>query len=195
MPHPRKRTQRNPLSALSRWKILDNLRRSLTPFALIALLWLSWLVMSPPWVWTLVVIGVLFVAPATASLIELFRKPDDVTARQHLAGICALGRPALCPGGIYARVPAVRGVLQSRRDRALDCAHARQAAAAGVDDRERGREHEPHGIARFLCDDVERAGHGGRGCDFSGAMRPAALAHRQRRCCSSGLPRRRSRGG
>ena len=41
VPHSGEGTQRNPLSALSRWKILDNLRRSLTPLALIALLWLS----------------------------------------------------------------------------------------------------------------------------------------------------------
>ena len=35
--------ERNPLSALSRWKILDNLRRSLVPAALTLLLGVSWL--------------------------------------------------------------------------------------------------------------------------------------------------------
>src|SRR3989339_798984 len=30
-----------------------------------------------------------------------------------------LRRPALCPGGIYARLPSLRGVFQSR----CDCAH------------------------------------------------------------------------
>ena len=33
----------NPLTGLSRWKIFDNLRRSLVPFALVFLLLLGWL--------------------------------------------------------------------------------------------------------------------------------------------------------
>ena len=38
----------NPLSALSRWKIFDNLRRSLVPFSLLLLLTLGWTVLSRP---------------------------------------------------------------------------------------------------------------------------------------------------
>ncbi|MDO8597352.1 MAG: hypothetical protein Q7R45_12110, partial [Sulfuricaulis sp.] len=41
--------QQNPLSALSQWKILDNLRRSLVPAALIVLLLLGWTILSPAW--------------------------------------------------------------------------------------------------------------------------------------------------
>jgi cellobiose phosphorylase len=91
VPHLRTRTQRNPLSALSRWKILDNLRRSITPVALVVVLFLSWVVLSPAWAWTLVVVGVVLVSPLTASLVALFRRPDDVTRRQHLS---AIGRSA-----------------------------------------------------------------------------------------------------
>ena len=41
------------LSALDRWKIIDNLRRSLVPPALLALLAAGWLVLpGSPWVWT-----------------------------------------------------------------------------------------------------------------------------------------------
>ena len=87
VPHPRARTQRNPLSALSRWKILDNLRRSVTPFALVGLLLLSWMVLSPVWPWTFAVVGVVLVSPVAASLFALFRRPDEVTRRQHLATI------------------------------------------------------------------------------------------------------------
>src|SRR5712692_7478991 len=47
------RRQKNPLSALSRWKIFDNLRRSLAPSALTVLLLLGWTVLSPAWFWTL----------------------------------------------------------------------------------------------------------------------------------------------
>src|SRR4029077_5218206 len=38
---------RNPLSIISRWKILDNLRRSLTEMALLGLLFSGWLFFPP----------------------------------------------------------------------------------------------------------------------------------------------------
>src|SRR5438874_5736141 len=37
----------NPISALARWKIFDNLRRSLTPVAMLVLLLCSWLLAGP----------------------------------------------------------------------------------------------------------------------------------------------------
>ena len=76
---------KNPLSALSRWKILDNLRRSLTPAALIFLLLLGWTVLSPFWFWTFAVIGVVLLPALLVSIMELFDKPDDMLLRQHLA--------------------------------------------------------------------------------------------------------------
>ncbi|MBP1599435.1 MAG: glycosyltransferase, partial [Acidobacteria bacterium] len=77
--------QKNPLSGLSRWKIFDNLRRSLVPSALTLLLLLGWMVLSPPWLWTLAVIGAILIPPWMASFLDLFQKPDDVLLRQHLA--------------------------------------------------------------------------------------------------------------
>ena len=85
VPGPGKRRRRNPLSYLSQWKILDNLRRSLVPSALTLLLLLGWMVLSPVWLWTLAVIGILLIPPMVASVLELFRKPDEVLPRQHLA--------------------------------------------------------------------------------------------------------------
>jgi len=77
--------RKNPLSALSQWKILDNLRRSLVPAALTLLLLLGWTLLSPAWLWTLVVIGVILIPPLIASILDLFRKSDDVPLGQHLA--------------------------------------------------------------------------------------------------------------
>ncbi|MES2565215.1 MAG: cyclic beta 1-2 glucan synthetase, partial [Pseudomonadota bacterium] len=91
VPHPGQGSQRNPLSALSRWKIFDNVRRSLTPFALMALLWLAWFTLSPAWFWTLAVIGVVFASPVIASLIELFRRPDETSLQQHVSSILSAG--------------------------------------------------------------------------------------------------------
>ena len=87
VPGPGKLRQRNPLSNLSQWKIFDNLRRSLVPSALTLMLLLGWTVLSPPWLWTLAVIGILLIPPLVASVLELFRKPDDVLPRQHIAAV------------------------------------------------------------------------------------------------------------
>jgi cyclic beta-1,2-glucan synthetase len=74
----------NPLSVLSQWKILDNLRRSLVPTALIFLLLLGWTILPSAWFWTVVVIGIMLTPPFIASILDLFRKPDDVLIAQHL---------------------------------------------------------------------------------------------------------------
>ena len=78
---------RNPLSALSRLKIADNLRRSLTPAALTLLFLLGWSVLQPPWVWTLAGVAILFAPPLIALLADLLRKPEELRPRQHLAAI------------------------------------------------------------------------------------------------------------
>ncbi len=85
VPGPDGSRRGNPLSALSRWKIFDNLRRSLVPAASTLLLLLGWAVLSPPWLWTLAVIGTLLIPPWMASFFDLFRKPGDIRLRQHLA--------------------------------------------------------------------------------------------------------------
>jgi len=58
----------NPLSVVSRWKILDNLRRSLVEPAFFLLFVLGWIVLpGSPWAWTLATIGLLFL-PALVQL-------------------------------------------------------------------------------------------------------------------------------
>jgi cellobiose phosphorylase len=85
--------RKNPLSGLSRWKIFDNLRRSLIPAALTLLLLLGWTALSPPWLWTLAVIGTILIPPWMASFLDLFQKPGDVLLRQHLAAaVRSVGR-------------------------------------------------------------------------------------------------------
>ncbi len=60
---------RNPLSVVSRWKILDNLRRSLVEPALFLLLLLGWLCLpGGPVNWTLGTIAILFL-PAVCQLV------------------------------------------------------------------------------------------------------------------------------
>jgi cyclic beta-1,2-glucan synthetase len=92
VPGPDGQRQKNPLSVLSRWKLLDNLRRSLAPSALTLLLLLGWTVFSSPWFWTLSVIGIIFIPSLTSSFLDLLRKPADLHFVQHLA---AMGRSAV----------------------------------------------------------------------------------------------------
>jgi cyclic beta-1,2-glucan synthetase len=77
--------QRNPLSALSRWKLLDNLRRSLVPATSLGLLLLGWTMLPSPWLWTLAVLAVMLTPALLVSGLELFQKPDDVPLSAHLA--------------------------------------------------------------------------------------------------------------
>ena len=75
----------NPLSSLSRLKILDNLRRSLVPASLSILLLLGWSVLARPGLWTLAALAVLLV-PVLLSLVgDLLRKPDTLGWRAHLS--------------------------------------------------------------------------------------------------------------
>jgi len=75
----------NPLSALSVWKIFDNLRRSLVSPALFALLAGGWLFgPGPAWLWTLVVASVIFVPTLLGATIELIRKPGERDWLVHL---------------------------------------------------------------------------------------------------------------
>ena len=85
VPGPGDARRRNPLSGLSQWKIFDNLRRSLEPFALTLLLLLGWNSLPSAWYWTLSVIGILLIPSFMASALEMFRKPADALLRQHLA--------------------------------------------------------------------------------------------------------------
>ena len=87
VPGPGPRRPPNPLSALSLWKLFDNLRRSLVPAALTLLLLAGWTMLPRPWLWTLLVCVVLILPSASAFLLELARKPDDVLLRQHVAGV------------------------------------------------------------------------------------------------------------
>jgi cellobiose phosphorylase len=72
------RRRRNSLSALSRWKLGDNLRRSLVPPALLTLLLLSWTLLQPVGLWAAAAIGIVVLPALLASLLQLVRKPPDL---------------------------------------------------------------------------------------------------------------------
>ena len=75
---------KNPLSALSWWKIFDNLRRSLVPGSLTLLLLAGWMLSPAAWLWSVAVLCVVVIPSLFASLTDLLRKSDDILLMQHL---------------------------------------------------------------------------------------------------------------
>jgi cyclic beta-1,2-glucan synthetase len=74
----------NPLSAVSRWKILDNLRRCLVPIAALLLLCGGWCFGESPAAWTAVVVAYALIPMACQSVVTAFGRTGDVSRSRHL---------------------------------------------------------------------------------------------------------------
>ncbi|PKL11886.1 MAG: cyclic beta 1-2 glucan synthetase, partial [Spirochaetae bacterium HGW-Spirochaetae-8] len=85
VPPKNMRMQKNVLSSLSKWKILDNLRRSCASIILTALFALGWLSLSNPFVWTLLIVGMLLIPPLVVSFVSVCKKPYDMPFGAHIA--------------------------------------------------------------------------------------------------------------
>ncbi|SDB59355.1 Cellobiose phosphorylase [Desulfonatronum thiosulfatophilum] len=93
VPGPKTKFTKNALSLLSRWKIFDNLRRSLVPMVLTLLLLLGWTVLSSPWFWTAVVIGIVLVPALINCLMGFFNTTGHALISHHLSSAAqAIGR-------------------------------------------------------------------------------------------------------
>ena len=84
VPTPEGHWKANTLSHLSRWKILDNLRRSLVAPSFVALFLVAWLCFAQPITWTIAILALLFTLPLLSSLLALVQKPYDISMRSHL---------------------------------------------------------------------------------------------------------------
>jgi len=82
------RRMANPLSALSQWKILDNLRRSLVPVALMLLLLGSWLLFPELGGFgSLLVLAIIMLPGLLAALANGLSRPADLPWSMHLRGV------------------------------------------------------------------------------------------------------------
>ncbi len=88
VPGPDARRIANPLSGLSQWKIFDNLRRSLVPAALLLLILGGW-VLLPGFGATgpLLVLAIITLPALLPAVVELFRKPREVSVSLHMRGL------------------------------------------------------------------------------------------------------------
>ena len=73
----------NPISGLSKWKIMDNLRRSLVSPAIILLLILGWTRMHDAWFWTLTISLTLILPSTIKAFKDLLFKNKEIVLRQH----------------------------------------------------------------------------------------------------------------
>ncbi len=133
--------RRNPLSALSRWKILDNLRRSLVPAALLVLL-VAGLAAAVAACsrGPLAVLAMMLLPALLSALLELVRKPREVQLGQHLRAGCQAGVQHFARMALALACLPYEALYQPRRDRAHAVADGGQPAPpAGVAALERGR--------------------------------------------------------
>lgn len=84
VPGTGKRWYKNPISTLSRWKIFDNIRRSLVPVALTILILLGWIVLPSSLFWTLTISGIIVAPIFITSVWDTIRKPKDVILFHHI---------------------------------------------------------------------------------------------------------------
>ncbi|MEO8001054.1 MAG: glucoamylase family protein [Arenimonas sp.] len=87
VPGPDRHKLRNPLSNLSRWKIFDNLRRSLATPALLLSFLIGWTLFPQPLLWTVGLLGTLVLPSLLGLLLDALRWPGDVRLSQHWSDI------------------------------------------------------------------------------------------------------------
>ncbi|PKN01144.1 MAG: cyclic beta 1-2 glucan synthetase [Elusimicrobia bacterium HGW-Elusimicrobia-1] len=75
---------KNPISVLSKWKIFDNLRRTLVPASTAFLLLFGWTFFEPAWFWSLAAIAFMGSPAALAELVKAARKSAEITLNAHL---------------------------------------------------------------------------------------------------------------
>lgn len=88
IPNADGRMEKNPINGVSKWKIFDNLRRSLTYSALLLMLLAGWTVMpGPPLIWTLAVLGISAFPIYSNFSTEIFARPARVKWKLYLQKI------------------------------------------------------------------------------------------------------------
>ena len=84
VPGPSHKILKNPISPLSKWKIFDNLRRSLVPAALLVMLIFGWTYSHSPVFWTTAVLSIIMLNTLISFFWEVWQKPDDIKLVSHI---------------------------------------------------------------------------------------------------------------
>ncbi|CAN5249419.1 glucoamylase family protein [soil metagenome] len=129
VPNAKGKFTSNSISALSKWKIFDNLRRSVVPIAMLLMLLLGWTVLAVPLFWTLAVIGIMLIPSISMSGFHLTQKPKEISFSRHVGNVFqgsvrsllqALFQIMLMPYDAYLSIDAILRthwrILISRRN-------------------------------------------------------------------------------
>ena len=84
VPEHSSKKQKNPRSFLSRWKIFDNLRRSLPAPVTLLLLVIVWTSLTDPLFWTAFILSLFIIPPVIVTIWKLGKKSAEQTWRLHL---------------------------------------------------------------------------------------------------------------
>ncbi len=87
VPDAHGKLRRNSLTALSRWKIFDNLRRSLVPIVLLLILILCWTILHSTHFWMLFILGVVLLPSLSISAWDIIKKPEEISLAQHVKNV------------------------------------------------------------------------------------------------------------
>lgn len=117
VPNGTSQKETNPLSAFDRWKIFDNLRRSLLPISLFTLSLVGWIFSSQPWLWTILVTLTYLIPPFLTFTCELIKHPFRLlytwkqTVKNFLRSLVNL---ALLPHQAYLSLDAIIRAIYRR---------------------------------------------------------------------------------
>jgi cyclic beta-1,2-glucan synthetase len=87
VPDRNERLHKNPVNALARWKIFDNLRRSTVPIAMMLLLMASWLYLPLAWIAMVAIITVSMLPTVVNLAWNILWKPREISTRQHAKNV------------------------------------------------------------------------------------------------------------
>jgi hypothetical protein len=194
-PNEQGRWQRNPLGVLSRWKMFDNLRRSLVAPALLALLLAAWFALRAPLAWTLALMALPFLPLLASSLQELLSKPRELRLLSHLRLVAESLRRQLARARAVPVLAAARGLGGAR-------AIGRTLVAHGLSRRGLLEWQSSSDVERAGGDDLAPTGGAWRSRRArarrryrTGLVAARSLAGRRCRCCCCGWRRRAWPGG
>ena len=167
---------RGAIPAIGRWKMLDNLRRTLSaPAAVLALLAGWTLPFAAASVWTGFVLRRSCCRPSSPSSLPSCRRRAGITLRSHLGALGYRSAPRARPVGAHRHLPGASGVADGRCDRAdpgaavrHPPASARMGSGGAGDDRSPARPSRllsPDGRRRsssplWRCSSLRLSGHG-----------------------------------
>ena len=87
VPCPDGKREKNPLSLLSQWKIMDNIRRSLVSPSMLLFLLFGWTCLHIPSIATVLVLGILFLPSVLGIILDLFRKSEKLSFKMYFYGV------------------------------------------------------------------------------------------------------------